>query len=96
MHKMIIAAGLALTLIGCAAPSPQQMRKDWTGENEVSFNKDYAECRSKANDDAPGAGTWVTSFLVWPVGAVMAASYAVKSENTMKLCMEGRDWSAKN
>lgn len=96
MHKMIIAAVVALGLVGCATPAPQEVRKDWVGENEVSFNKDYSECKMKADDKAPGAGTWITSALIWPVGVAMAASYSIESVNTMKLCMAGRDWSAKN
>jgi hypothetical protein len=85
---------LAILLAGCATvPGPEQMRSRWTGGNEATFNRDYAECRMKANEVGPGVGTHVMTMLIWPIGLGMGITGAMQAEDTMKLCMAARDWS---
>ena len=95
MKRLIVLSVISL-LVGCATtPSPEKMRDKWVGADNSLFNKDYTDCRMKADEQAPGAGTMVTTVLLWPVGLAMGVSYAIQSENTMKLCMSGKGWSPK-
>ena len=89
---MLVCASL---LAGCATvPGPEQMKSKWQGGDEATFNKVYSECRLRADDDGPGAGTFIASVIFWPLGAYYGVA-AMNAENKMKLCMAANGWSPK-